>query len=149
MKTISALLIPLALSAGPASAQPPQSTLSGSVTLKVVPPQDAQAPPQAAETVTVLIERPSTSAGEDEDAEQHNLETCGKIWNAKLKAYRDELKRTKPYRVYWEKWKDSPAQRPPAPSEPVLTRATYRQCMAQCLRDETATCPGGLPAPTK
>lgn len=152
MKMISAMLIPLALSAGPAFAQPAdQSTLSGSVTLKVVPPmpQDAQAPPQAAETVTVRIERPSTSADEEEDAEQRNLETCGKIWNTKLKAYRDELERIKPYRVYWEKWKDSPAQRPPAPSEPVLTRASYRQCMAQCLKDETATRPGGLPAPAK
>jgi hypothetical protein len=139
MKMISAILIPLALSTGPAFAQPAdQSTLSGSVTLKVVPPmpRDAQGPPQAAETVTVRIERPTRSADEDEDAEQHNLETCGKIWNAKLKAYWDNLERTKLYRVYWEKWKDSPAQRPPAPSEPVLTRVSYRQHMAQCLEDD-------------
>lgn len=147
MKLISAMLIPLALAAAPALAQPAdQSTLSGSVTVKVVPPapQDAQAP-QAAETLTLRIERPSTAADADEDAEQRSLETCGKRWNAKLKAYRDERARTKPYRDYWEKWKDAPAQRPPAPSEPILTRASYRQCMAQCLNDGTAMCPGGLP----
>ena len=95
--------------------------------------------------MTLHVVRPATSDDDSEDAEQRDLEICGAKWNAKLKAYREELAQTKGYRTYWETWKDSPAQRPPKLPLPVLTRASYRQCMAQCLEGAGAICPGGWP----
>jgi hypothetical protein len=70
---------------------------------------------------------------------------CGAKWNAKLKAYNDEVERTKDYRDYYDKWKDFPAQRPPKLPLPMLTRISYRACMAECLHGAPWTCPGGWP----
>ena len=97
-------------------------------------------------TVTdVYLFRTVCFADDSEEAEQRSLETCGARWDSKLKAYREELAQAKGYRTYFETWKDSPAQRPPLLPLPVLTRTSYRQCMAQCLEAAGAICPGGWP----
>ena len=154
MNLISATLVPLAFSTYVASSafadETYPATLSGTVTLQVVAPTPAEAlakmpaNPQTSETLTVHVVHPSASAA-DEDAEQRDLETCGAKWNAKLKAYKDGLARTKNYRTYFDTWEDFPAQRPPKLPLPVLTRASYRACMAECLHEGGAVCPGGWP----
>jgi hypothetical protein len=142
VKLTSAILVPLAFLMSSAFADESyQATSSGTLTPPIAPP--AAAAPQAGETLTAHVERPATS--DDKDSEQRDLETCGTKWNAKLKAYRKELAQTKGYGTYWETWKDSPAQRPPKLPLLVLTRASYRQCMAQCLEGAGAICPGGWP----
>jgi hypothetical protein len=126
MKVTTATLAPLAFLMSSAFAdESHQATTSGTLTLQIV--------------------RPAVSDDDSEEAQQRNLETCGSKWNAKLKAYQKELAQTKLYRTYWETWKNSPAQRPPELPLPVLTRASYRQCMAQCLEGAGPICPGGWP----
>jgi hypothetical protein len=147
MKLTSATLVPLAFLMSSAFADESyQATAGGTLTLQIAPPKPAEAAaaPQAGETLTVHVVRPA-APDDSEDAEQRDLETCGANWNAKLKAYREELAQTKSYRTYWETWKDSPAQRPPKLPLLVLTRASYRQYIAQCLEGAGAISPGGWP----
>ena len=132
MKLISAAL-PLALLAHSAFGQPSDQCTQ------------SQARPPATQAPEVRVEPASASSAEDKAAVQRDLESCGAKWNKKLKAYEITLEQTKDYRNYFEKWKDFSAQRPPKLPIPELTRASYRQCMAQCLGDETAACPGGWP----
>jgi hypothetical protein len=143
MKLTSATLVPLAFLMTSAFADESYQATARTVTLQIAPPKPAEAAaaPQAAEAHVL---RPAASDDDSEQAEQRDLETCGAKWDAKLKAYQKELAQTKRYRTYWETWKDSPAQRPPKLALPVLTRPSYRQCMAQCLEGAGA-CPGGWP----
>jgi hypothetical protein len=146
MKLTSTTLVPLAFLMSSAFADESyRATASATLTVQIGPPKPAEAAaaPQAGETLTVHVVHPAAS--DSEDAEERDLETCGEKWNAKLKAHRDELARTKGYQTYWETWKDSPAQRPPKLPLPVLTRASYRQYMAQCLERAAAIRPGGWP----
>jgi hypothetical protein len=151
MNLILAALVPLAYatflapSAFAGEAYP--ATLSGTSTLQAIAPKppEATAKPRTSETLTVHVVPPPQFADDSEEAEQRSLETCGARWDSKLKAYREELAQAKGYRTYFETWKDSPAQRPPLLPLPVLTRTSYRQCMAQCLEAAGAICPGGWP----
>jgi hypothetical protein len=131
MKLITATFLPLALVAYAASGQP----------------NDPSKQPQAQPPMTQAPAAPvaPASASNDQAATQGDLESCGAKWNKKLKLYEEALDQTKDYRNYFETWKNSTAQRPPMLPIPELTRASYRQCMAQCLGDKTATCPGGWP----
>ena len=155
MKPIFATLAPLALLttlSAPAFAEETYpATVGGTVTVQAVAPKPAEGPgkPPTSETLTIHFVHPSAAADEGEDPEQHDLEACGAKWNAKLKAYREQLAQTKDYRTYFDKWRDFPAQRPPQLPLPVLTRASYRACMAECLHEGGAVCPGGWPEETK
>ena len=152
MKLISATLALSALFAASAVADETyQSTLSGTLTVQAAPPQSAENPakPQTTETLTLHVVHPPAAADDSEEAEVHDLEACGAKWNAKLKAYKDELAQTKDYRTYFDTWEGFPAQRPPKLPLPVLTRASYRACMAECLHEGGATCPGGWPEEKK
>jgi len=157
MKLILATFVPLVCAASLVPSafadETSPATLSGTVTLQVVSSKPAEAPanPQPAETLTVHVVRPSAAADDSEEAKQRDLETCGARWNDKLKAYRKELERTADYQTYFDTWKDSAAQRPPKLPIPVLTRASYRQCMAECLEGAAAggICPGGWPEEKK
>lgn len=133
MKLTTATFLPLALVAYAASGQPnDQSTQS-------------QAQPPTAQAPAARVAPTSASNDEDKASTQSDLQSCGAKWNEKLKQYEKALARTKDYRNYFEKWKNSSAQRPPMLPIPELTRASYRLCMAQCLGDKTAACPGGWP----
>ncbi len=96
-------------------------------------------------SLPLLAPPSSAQPGAGSAAEQRTLESCGKKWNDKLKHYEKEREQTVDYRDYYERWKNFPAQRPPKLSISKLTRASYRLCMAECLGDPTAICPGGWP----
>lgn len=83
--------------------------------------------------------------GQAKNAEQRNLEFCDAKWKEKLNKNHCELEQAKVYRSYYDKWKDSPAQRPPRLPISELTRASYRQYMYACLQDITEKCPAGAP----
>jgi hypothetical protein len=119
------MFLPLVLVAYAASGQPSD------------PSKQPQVQPTTSQAPTVRV---TPASGSIDD-----LKSCGAKWNKKLKLYEDALEQTKDYRNYFEKWKNSTAQRPPMLPIPELTRASYRLCMAQCLGDTTATCPGGWP----
>ena len=123
MKLISVTLLPLVLLINSAAAQP---------------------------TSQCKLPAPATAftcgtGDEPENAEQRNLEFCDVKWNEKLRKNHCKLEEAKVYRIYYDKWKDSPAQRPPKPPIPELTRASYRQYVANCLQDIMARCPAGAP----
>jgi hypothetical protein len=151
MKPISVIVLPLALLAGSAFGQPADpSAPDKAVTTESVPPAPAPAlqnpnplpvAPPALQRLMIRNEHPSAADHEDNDAEQRDLEYCGRKWNKKMEAYKDARERTADYQSYFEKWQDFAAQRPPKPMLPELTRASYRLCMAQCLGDQTASCP--------
>ena len=116
-----ATLVLFALLACPAFADDTyQSTVSGTLTRQVAPQTPAEEPAKllVTETLTLHVVHPSEAA---------------------------EEKRTKDYRDYYDKWKDFPAQRPPKLPLPMLTRISYRACMAECLHGAPWTCPGGWP----
>lgn len=123
MKPISAMLLPLVLLINSAAAQP---------TSKCEFPASA-------------IAFACGTGDEPENADQRNLEFCDIKWKEKLMKNHCELEEAKVYRIYYEKWKDSPAQRPPKLPIPQLTRANYRQYMANCLQDIMERCPAGAP----
>jgi hypothetical protein len=137
MKLTTATFLPLALLAYAASAQPS------------APSTQSQAQPPTAHALAVRVAPASASSDEKkaatEAATESDLESCGAKWNKKLADYKKALEQNKNYRDYFEKWKNASAQRPPMLPIPELTRASYRLCMAQCLGDTTAICPGGWP----
>lgn len=133
MKLTIAMFLPLVLLAYAASGQPSDRST------------ESRAQPLAAQAPAVRFTPASASSDKDKAAAQRDLESCGEKWNKKLKLYKTTLEQTKDYRNYFEKWKNSSAQRPPILPIPELTRESYRLCMAQCLGDETAACPGGWP----
>ena len=133
MKLITATFLPLALVAYAASGQPNDQS------------KQPQAQPTTAQAAAARVAPASASINEDKAATLGDLKSCGANWNKKLKLYEEALDQTRDYRNYFEKWKNSSAQRPPMLPIPELTRASYRECMAQCLGDKTATCPGGWP----
>jgi hypothetical protein len=130
MKLISATLLPLVLLTGSAIAEP-SSRCKSPAPVQALTPQPAPAP--ACKT-----------DDEARNTEQRNLETCDADWQKELKDHNDKLERATAYRNYYDKWRDSPAQRPPKLPIPELTRASYRQYMASCLRDRTAMWPGSF-----
>jgi hypothetical protein len=156
MKIISATLVSLALMACSASAEDAyQSTMSGNVTIQVVPqePAKGETRPQAAQTLTVRFVPPPKPAqkttDEDQDDPQVRLKLCGEKWNAKLEDYEARLPKLEKYDAYYRKWQNYPAQHAPKSPDPMLTRASYRACMYACLGDRAAKCPGGWPAKKK
>ena len=156
MKIISATLVFLALMACPASAGDAyQSTMSGNVTIQVVPrePANGETQPLAPQTLTVRFVPPPKSSQkateEDQDDPQVKLRLCGEKWNVKLADYEARLPKLEKYDAYYRKWQNYPAQHAPKSPDPILTRASYRACMYQCLGDAAAECPGGWPATKK
>ncbi len=152
MKLISTTLVLSALFIAPAVADETyQSTLSGTLTVQPVSPQPAEgsAKPPATETLTLHVVHPAADAEDSGEAELRDLEACGARWNAKLKDYKAKLAQSEGYRTYFDKWEDFPAQRPPKLPLPILTRASYRACMAECLGEPGAICPGGWPEEKK
>jgi hypothetical protein len=148
MKSMSAALVTVALLACPAAAEERyQSMMSGDVTIKVVPVDAATgaSQPQSGENLTVRFVPPPKPEHENEDGVWRKLRSCGKDWDDKLHAHNQALARLEKYIAYYEKWRNSPAQRPPKPPEPDLTRASYRACMYQCLGDRRSECTGGWP----
>jgi hypothetical protein len=133
MKLTTATFLPLALLAYAASAQPS------------APSTQSQAQPPTAQAPAARGAPAPASSDEKKAATESDLESCGAKWNKKLAEYKKTLEQNKNYRDYFEKWKNASAQRPPMLAIPELTRASYRLCMAQCLGDTTATCPGGWP----
>jgi hypothetical protein len=103
---------------------------------------DKPANSSGAQFATICVEGCSSAAEPETDElpKQRALESCGKKWNDKLQAYKKSYAETKTYRNYYDKWEDSPAERPPKLPLPQLTRASYREFMAECLRDPAATC---------
>ena len=150
MKLMSATLVSVALIAGPAAAETQyQSTMSGTVKIEVTPKVSAggQAQPKPGETLTIhFVQPPKPAEPDDEDAAQ-KIKRCGEKWNNKLKAYEELLPKLEKYIAYRKKWENYPAQRPPNPPDPLLTRTTYRTCMYACLDNKLARCPGGWPEP--
>jgi hypothetical protein len=155
MKIASATLVSLALMAAPAAAQAEyQSTMSGNVKIEMAP-QDAkgtqgQAQPKPGDTLTIRVVPPpkQPSAIDDEDDPAVKLRQCGDKWNKKLAAYEKRWPKLKAELAYYDKWASYPAQRPPKPPDPLLTRQSYRACIYECLGDTTVSCPGGWPAET-
>jgi hypothetical protein len=156
MKITSATLVSIALMACSASAEDAyQSTMSGNVTIQVVPqePATGEPQPQAAQTLTVRFVPPpkpaQKTAEEDQDDPQVKLKLCGERWNVKLADYEARLPKLEKYDAYYRKWQNYPAQHAPKSGDPILTRASYRACMYACLGDAAAECPGGWPAKKK
>lgn len=151
MKMMSITVVSLALFAAPAAAETQyQSSMSGNVKIEVVA-QDAkgQAQPKPGETLTIHFVPPPKKPDEADDDPAQKLEQCGKKWNRKLAYYNEHLlPKLKKDLAYYNKWAGNAAQRPPKPAEPLLTRASYRACIYQCLGDSAAVCPGGWPAET-
>jgi hypothetical protein len=97
MKTISAVLARalmlaglLALLSAPARAEDEyQSTMSGTVAIKVVPKASAKAEGQAEETLTIQFVKPprEKAKADDDDDLQRKLLRCGRSWNKKLQDY--------------------------------------------------------------
>jgi hypothetical protein len=110
---------------------------------------EGAAQPQTSQPLTVQFVHPSAAADDSDEAELRDLEACGARWNAKLKDYKEKLAQAAGYRTYFDKWEDFPAQRPPRLPLPILTRASYRACMAECLHEGGAVCPGGWPEEKK
>jgi hypothetical protein len=136
MKTMSATIMSLALLVCPTVADETlQSTMSGTVTLQVVPntTPDVQAQPQSSETMTLRIVRPPQQVNTDEDDIEYKLQVCGKRWNQKL----SDFEKSK---------KVAEQKRTRIPDRDILTRVSYRQCMYWCLDELQPPCPGGLPA---
>lgn len=149
MKIMSATLVSLALMIGPAPAEDAyQSTMSGNVTIEVVPKDTTKGEtrPKPAETLTIRFVPPPKPVDVDEDDIQQKLKLCGDKWNKKLDDYEAHLPKLQKYLAYYKKWEDHPAQRPPKSPEPLLTRASYRACMYACLGGRRVACPGGWPA---
>lgn len=143
MKIMPAALVSLALTALPAAAETQyQSTMSGNVKVEVLP-QDAKGPPPKAETLTIHFVPPPKKPDEVEDENADKLRKCGEKWNKKLADYEKRLPKLKKYVAYYDKWAGSAAQQPPRLGEPLLTRASYRACIYECLGDSTSACPGG------
>jgi hypothetical protein len=150
MKIMSGSLACLALMASPAAAETQyQSTMSGSVKIEVAP-QDAngQAQPKPGDTLTIHFVPPPKPPAEGDDDPSQKLVRCGEKWNRKLDAYRALLPKLNKDLAYYRQWESDPAQRPPKPAEPLLTRESYRACIYECLGDRRAKCPGGWPAET-
>jgi hypothetical protein len=99
------------------------------------------APAFAQTVVGTAVDRALAPPPATADDIQQKLKSCGDWWKRKLGDYEHGLSRQRQYQAYYEKWKNYPAQRPPKSQEPVLTRATYRLCMYECLGDATAKCP--------
>ncbi len=153
MKSMSMAVVTVALLGCPAVAADEryQSTMTGDVTIKVVPvdPATGAAQPQSGEDLTIRFAPPPKRAAGTQNALWEKLRSCGKKWNDKLRAYEEESQTREAYLAYYDKWKDHPAQRPPKSSEPILTRASYRACIYQCLDPRQPPCPGGWPPPKK
>ena len=149
MKIASATLASLALTAAPAVAQTEYpSTMSGTVKIEMAAP-DAKAPqPKPGDTLTIRVVTPPKPAETDEGDPARKLRQCGDKWNRKLAAYEKRWPKLKAELAYYDKWANHPAQRPPKPSEPLLTRESYRACIYECLGDATFSCPGGWPPET-
>ncbi len=146
MKTMCATLVLLGLTIGPAAAEDTyRSTMSGNVTIEVVP-KDADKAPTAAkpgENLTIRFVPPPKPDEPDANDVAKKLKACGDKWNKKLKAYDAGARTRDKYLAYYRRWEDYPAQRPPKSGEPPLSRATYRTCMYECLQDTSEGCPGG------
>jgi hypothetical protein len=150
MKIVSATLVSLVLTAAPAAAQAEYpATMSGSAKIEMVPPDakgvQGQAQPKLGDRLTIQLAAPPKQET-DEEAPAVKLRQCGDKWNRKLAAYEKDLPKLKKYLAYFNKWQSYPAQRPPKSATPLLTRATYRACIYECLGDTTVSCPGGWPA---
>jgi hypothetical protein len=142
MKMMSATVLSLALMTGAAWAEDEyQSTMSGNVTIKVVPtpPPGGSAEAEGGETVTLRFVRPTKPAEQDPNNIQARLQNCGKVWNAALKTHAAILARYETDFADYERAKGYGATAPPKPA--VFTRATYRQCMYACLGDKASECP--------
>jgi len=153
MKILSAsflgLFLGLALLAAPAAAQAEYpSVMSGTVKIEMAAPRPTQTKP--GDTLTIRVVMPPTPpAASDEDGPAAKLRHCGDRWNKKLAAYEKRWPKLKADLAYYNKWANYPAQRPPKPPEPLLTRESYRACIYACLGDASVSCPGGWPADTK
>jgi hypothetical protein len=151
MKMMSATLVSLALmslAAAPAAAETQYpSTMSGTVKIEVMPQDQAKATSAAkpGETLTIRFVEPAKPPAVDDDDIGQRLTQCGEKWNRKLDAHQAHLSKLRRYLAYYDKWEGYPAQRPPKSPEPVLTRASYRACIYECLGDRRVTCPGGWP----
>jgi hypothetical protein len=148
MKIMSATLVSLVLMAAPAVAETQYpSTMSGTVTIEVLPQDQAKAPSAAkpGDTLTIRFVEPPKPVEPDEDDIGQKLTKCGEKWNKKLDAYEAHLSKLQRYLAYYDKWEGYPAQRPPKSPEPRLTRASYRACIYSCLGDRRVVCPGGWP----
>jgi hypothetical protein len=134
-----------ALMASPLSAEPQsRSTPSGTVKIEMTAQDaDGQTRPKPDDALTIHIVQPPHPADVDEDQIQQKLAKCGAKWNKKLDDYQARLPKLKKYRAYYDKWENYAAQRPPRSPEPLLTRASYRACMYECLGDVRVACPGG------
>src|SRR5712672_1480337 len=142
MKIISATLVSLALTAASAWAEGTyQSTMSGNVTIQVIPqePAKGETQPPAAQTLTVRFVPPpkpvQKTSAEDQDDPQVRLKLCGEKWNAKLDDYEARLPKLEKYDAYYRKWQNYPAQHAPKSPAPILTRASYRAFMFKCPAD--------------
>jgi len=143
MKIVSAACMSLALMASSAVAEGEyRSTMSGTVKIEM---KDAkgQAAPKAGETLTIQVVQPPNAPQADADDAAQRLKACGEKWNVKLAAYEKRLPKLKKERAYRDRLAGFPAQQPPKPGEPLLTRASYRTCMYACLQEKFDRCPGG------
>ena len=145
MKIMSASFLSLALLAAPAAAQAEYpSVMSGTVKIEMAAPGPAQTKPGDTLTIRVVTPRKPPAAS-DEDDPAVKLRQCGDKWNRKLADYEKRWPKLKAELAYYAKWANHPAQRPPKPPEPLLTRESYRACIYECLGDRRVTCPGGWP----
>jgi hypothetical protein len=146
MKTMCTTLVLLGLTIGSAAADDTyRSSLSGNVTIEVVPKDADKAPATAkpGENLTIRFVPPPKPDEPEANDVAKKLEACGDKWNKKLKAYDAGARQRDKYLAYYKRWEDYPAQRPPKLAEPPLSRTTYRTCMYACLHDASEGCPGG------
>ena len=119
MKAVWLMLASLAWLAAPACADETyQSTMSGSVTIKVTP-DSASTTSEGDHTLTINFVKPKKQ--DEATGKQHDLDRCGNAWNKKFAALKKK-------------------------EQKATSRAVYRSCIYECLgqADVAPPCPPEL-----